>query len=419
MDRTPTLGRINEEMCSMTLLDYLPSLRGAMTPRFDRAVWPATTQYRHGRVMVSGMFLDDIADRYSTPVCVIDETSLRGRCDHTWLGWCSVERLYKPGTVQAPLLAGWIGEQHLTLVVESPTALSAARRCGVDPSRIVVRVQSAHDANELVALRQCERAGRIVLSTGLLAFSGSSDVSGAQQPVLVRTDGNREYVESIIAQIVDCPATAFVGAECTASTLDGVFASMIESIALMAQAYRDHGVLGTELHLRVAFPDGVDSALLSDVLDDAVDEGCIRYRFPRPRLSIDTGESITEASMVTVCRVRSIDHTDPERTVVVIDGVADCAPSGTVSAVIANRHSLVGDTPFVLADGSDPLRRCVIDPAVSLPIDVRAGDVVAIADGPGHCGTVLTLSDGAAHPVDLGNAASKRRLSMRSPLALA
>jgi hypothetical protein len=56
-----TRSGIDEEMCSMTLLDYLPSLRGALSSRLDHAVWPSTTHYRHGRVTVAGMFLDDIA----------------------------------------------------------------------------------------------------------------------------------------------------------------------------------------------------------------------------------------------------------------------------------------------------------------------------------------------------------------------
>ncbi|OZC84782.1 hypothetical protein CH254_20535 [Rhodococcus sp. 06-412-2C] len=381
----------------MTLLDYLPSLRGALSPRLDHAVWPSTTHYRHGRVTVAGMFLDDIADRYSTPVCVIDETSLRGRCNRIALGSCTAEMLYKPGSVLAPIVARWIGEQHLTLVVDSMAALSSARKLGVDPSHIVGRAQSAQAADLLLSLPAGERVGRLVVAAGIHRVPDADRAVALAQSTLVSTDGNREYAENVIAQVVDCPATVFDGVECSASTLDGVFARIVESLGVMAQAYRDHGVLGNRLHLRIDSPTGLDTSLLSDVVEDAVDEGCIRHRFPRPQLAVETGESITDAAMVTVCRVRSIDRTDSQRAVVVLDGGTGCAPA---AAVIANRHSL-GEELFVLADGSDPLRRCVIDSEVSLPADVRVGDVLAIADGPGDCPSVLTLSDGQAHHLDL------------------
>lgn len=385
----------------MTLLDYLPSLRGALSSRLDHAVWPSTTHYRHGRVTVAGMFLDDIADRYSTPVCVIDETSLRGRCNRIALGSFTAEMLYRPGSVLAPVVARWIGEQHLTLVVESMAALSSARQLGVDPSHIVGRAQSAQAADLMLSLPVGERVGRIVVAAGLHRISDADRAVAVAQSTLVSTDGNRDYAENVIAQVVDCPATVFDGVECSASTLDGVFARIVESLGVMAQAYRDHGVLGNRLHLRIDSPTGLDAALLSDVVEDAIDEGCIRHRFPRPQLAVETGESITDASMVTVCRVRSIDRTDSYRAVVVVDGGTGCAPAGPAAAVIANRHSLGGEEVFVLADGSDPLRRCVIDSEVSLPADVRVGDVLAIADGPGDCPSVLTLSDGRAHHLDL------------------
>ncbi|WP_143546754.1 diaminopimelate decarboxylase [Rhodococcus sp. 06-235-1A] len=382
----------------MTLLDYLPSLRGALSPRLDHAVWPSTTHYRHGRVTVAGMFLDDIADRYSTPVCVIDETSLRGRCNRIALGSCTAEMLYKPGSVLAPIVARWIGEQHLTLVVDSMAALSSARKLGVDPSHIVGRAQSAQAADLLLSLPAGERVGRLVVAAGIHRVPDADRAVALAQSTLVSTDGNRDYAENVIAQVVDCPATVFDGVECSASTLDGVFARIVESLGVMAQAYRDHGVLGNRLHLRIDSPTGLDTSLLSDVVEDAVDEGCIRHRFPRPQLAVETGESITDAAVVTVCRVRSIDRTDSQRAVVVLDGGTGCAPA---AAVIANRHSLGGEELFVLADGSDPRHRCVIHSEVSLPADVRVGDVLAIVDGPGDCPSVLTLSDGQAHHLDM------------------
>lgn len=63
---------------AVTLLDILPSLRGTTTSRLDPTVWPVTTHYRHGRITVGGVDLDEVADRFGTPTYVLDEVGLRG-----------------------------------------------------------------------------------------------------------------------------------------------------------------------------------------------------------------------------------------------------------------------------------------------------------------------------------------------------
>ena len=65
----------------MTLLDIFPSLRAAMAPRLDPALWPVTTDHdERGRIRVGGVALDDIADQYGTPTYVLDEDDVRHRC---------------------------------------------------------------------------------------------------------------------------------------------------------------------------------------------------------------------------------------------------------------------------------------------------------------------------------------------------
>ncbi len=64
----------------MTLLDIFPSLRAAMAPRLDPALWPTTDHDERGRIRVGGVALDDIADQYGTPTYVLDEDDVRHRC---------------------------------------------------------------------------------------------------------------------------------------------------------------------------------------------------------------------------------------------------------------------------------------------------------------------------------------------------
>ena len=63
----------------MTLLDILPSLRGAMRPRIDTTIWPSTTQVDAlGRLCVGSVALTDVADEFGTPAYVLDEADVRG-----------------------------------------------------------------------------------------------------------------------------------------------------------------------------------------------------------------------------------------------------------------------------------------------------------------------------------------------------
>ena len=62
----------------MTLLDFLPSLHRAATPRIDPAIWPSTaTVDELGRLCVGDVPLTDIADEFRTPAYVLDETDFR------------------------------------------------------------------------------------------------------------------------------------------------------------------------------------------------------------------------------------------------------------------------------------------------------------------------------------------------------
>lgn len=64
----------------MTLFEIVPSLRHAVTPRIDRAMWPLTTHVDElGRICIGEVPLTEVADEFDTPTYVIDETDFRHR----------------------------------------------------------------------------------------------------------------------------------------------------------------------------------------------------------------------------------------------------------------------------------------------------------------------------------------------------
>lgn len=51
----------------MTLFELLPSLKSACRPRFEPAIWPSSTHYHLGRIVIGDVLVEDYADCYGTP----------------------------------------------------------------------------------------------------------------------------------------------------------------------------------------------------------------------------------------------------------------------------------------------------------------------------------------------------------------
>ena len=103
----------------MTLYETEPSLRSAVTPRTDHAIWPLTTIIDElDRLCIGNVALTEIADEFRTPTYVIDE--------------------------------------GLDLDLYSTTALATALSAGVDPERIIMHgnTKNRHSGQS----RQCRAA---------------------------------------------------------------------------------------------------------------------------------------------------------------------------------------------------------------------------------------------------------------------
>ena len=111
----------------MTLLDILPSLRGAMRPRIDTTIWPLTTQVDAlGRLCVGSVALTDVADEFGTPAYVLDEADFRKRAQHYRAALRGVEVVYGAQSLLTRTVAGWVNEAGLGMAVCSTAELATA-----------------------------------------------------------------------------------------------------------------------------------------------------------------------------------------------------------------------------------------------------------------------------------------------------
>ncbi|MFD4469452.1 diaminopimelate decarboxylase [Rhodococcus sp. NPDC058505] len=438
----------------MTLLDILPSLRSAMTPRLDPDLWPVTTHVDElGRITVGGVALCDVADQFGTPTYLLDERDVRYRCRVYRDTFPEAEIAYAGKALLTRAVAAWIADEGLSLDVCSAGELAIALSAGVDPRRIILHGNVKTSA-DLTAARSA-RVGRIVVDspTEITMLSASS---APRQNVLVRvTPGvdagtHRAVTTGIddqkfgfplahdqavdaIRRILGQPRLNLIGLHCHLGSqivdTECYGVALDRLIATMAQVRLDHGTILTQLNLGgghgVSYRAGdpaLDPSALAETIEDVLDDACARHRFPRPRIVLEPGRAITARAGVTVYRVVSVKQVRGGRTFVCVDGGMSDNPrvalyGARYTVALANRHSTAPTTPVTVAgrycESGDEI---AVD--TSLPGDVRPGDVLAVpVTGAYHHSLASTYNAVGRPPVVAAAAGAVRELVRRETIA--
>jgi diaminopimelate decarboxylase len=380
----------------MTIFEIVPSLRHAVTPRIDRAIWPLTTHVDElGRLCIGQVPLTEVADEFGTPTYVIDEADFRHRIRRYRAALPDARLAYAGKALLTTAVAQWVVEEGGGLGVCSHGELATALIAGVDPNQIVVHGM-ARTPGEL-----CKAAnvgvGRIVVDSPTeVGFLGA----GVRRPQAVQvrvsldialTDG---HAAEAIQRALDQPLLNLVGLQChvgsrvTDASLYGE--AVRQMVPLMAEIRARHGVILTELNIGggqgVSYVSGdpeLDLDALRDFVDDALDASCAAERFPRPTLVVEPGRAISARAGVTLYRVLWVQSQPGGRTLVVVDGGLTDTPrvplnDDSYTVAVANRHPDTPTQPMTVVgrqcDSGDEIAR-----DVRLPADLHAGDLLAVA----------------------------------------
>ncbi len=399
----------------MTLLDFLPSLHRAATPRIDPAIWPSTaTVDELGRLCVGDVALTEIADEFRTPTYVLDETDFRRRLKRYRTTLRNVEIVYAAKSLLTTDVARWVADEGAGLDVSSGGELAIALAAGVDPARIVMH----GNAKTVDELRDAAAVGvgRIVVDSSMEIAFLACEVSRPQK-VLIRVTpdidiGGHAAVSTgvndqkfgfaladnraadVAKRILHQPLLNLVGLHChigSQVTDPMLYGEAIHRmISAMADIRTRHGVILHELNIGgghgVPYVSGdpeLDLAELADVIDDALDWACAAERFPRPRLVVEPGRAISARAGVTLYRVVSVKSQPGGRTFVSVDGGMSDNPrvalyGAKYTVALANRHAL-GPTKVVTVAGRHCESGDEIVRDVELPADIHPGDLLAVA----------------------------------------
>jgi diaminopimelate decarboxylase len=376
----------------MTLFEIVPSLRHAVTPRIDRAIWPLTTHVDElGRLCVGEVALTEVADEFGTPTYVIDEADFRHRIRRYRAALPEARLVYAGKALLTTAVAQWIAEEGGGLGVCSPGELATALLAGVDPNQIVVHGM-ATTPGEL-----CKAAsagvGRIVVDSPTEVAFLAADLR-KPQAVQVRVSPDIDGAADAIKRALDQPMLHLVGLQChlgsqvTDASLYGE--AIRQMVPLMAEIRARHGVILTELNIGggqgvscVSGDPELDLDALRDFVDDALDASCAAERFPRPTVVFEPGRAISARAGVTLYRVLCVQSQPGGRTVVVVDGGLSDNPRVALydtryTVAVANRHSMTATQPMTVVgrhcESGDEIAR-----DVPLPADLHAGDLLAVA----------------------------------------
>jgi diaminopimelate decarboxylase len=399
----------------MTLLDYLPSLSRAATPRIDPAIWPLTTTVDElGRLCVGDVPLTDIADEFGTPTYVLDEADFRHRMKRYRTTLRNIEIVYAAKSLLTTDVARWVAEEGAGLDVSSGGELAIALAAGVDPARIVMHgnAKSVDELRDAAAVG----VGRVVVDS-LMEIAYLACAVRRKQRVLIRvtpdidigghaavTTGVNDqkfgfaiaegHVADAAKRILHQPLLNLVGLHChigsqvTDPMLYGE--AVRRMITAMADIRARHGVILHELNIGgghgVPYLSGdpeLDLCELSDIIDDALDWACAAERFPRPRVVVEPGRAISARAGTTLYRVVSVKSQPGGRTFAAVDGGMSDNPrvalyGAKYTVALANRHAL-GPTKVVTVAGRHCESGDEIARDVEMPADIHPGDLLAVA----------------------------------------
>jgi len=419
------------------------------------SVWPASARLAsRGDVAVGGVSLVEAAERFGTPVYLLDEGEVRDRCRSYVRAFPDTDVVYAAKAFLCRALLHWVREEGLGLDVCSAGELELAVTNGFPPERIVMHGNAKSPDDLSAALRL--GAGRIVIDSAWeIARLSALVPDGARQKVLVRvvpgvsagghaairtgtddqkfglslTDGSAQHA---IARILDQPRLELVGLHChigsQISTVKPYLTALRRMVGLLAQVSRQHGIVLPELDMGgghgVAYRPGetpLDIESLGARIRRELASSCATAGIPAPRLTVEPGRAVVGPAGVALYRVLAVKKTGDRLFVAVDGGMSDnprpalygsrYAPrligrrstAEPCSATVVGRHCEAGD---------------VLAADAVVPGDVHPGDLVAIpVAGAYHLSMASSYNAVGRPPVVAVHEGRARLLIRRESLA--
>ncbi|KAA2259417.1 diaminopimelate decarboxylase [Solihabitans fulvus] len=424
-------------------------------------VWPRNaSRGDDGVVRLAGVDVRELAERYGTPLFVMDEADFRARCaEHARAFGDPTLVHYASKAFLSVEVARWVAQEGLSLDVCSGGELAVALRADFPPERIAL-----HGNNKSVA----ELAAAVEAGVGAVVVDSYFEIArldqiardrGVVQPVMIRvTVGVEAHTHEFIAtahedqkfgfslssgdaaeaagRVIKAEGLSLVGLHSHIGSqifdANGFEVAARRVIELVAQLRDKHGPelldtlstvdLGGGLGIAYTPDDDPPPpAFLAEQLRTIVSKECEHNDLPMPKIAVEPGRAIVGPGTVTLYEVGTIKDVELDaglsRRYVSVDGgmsdnirtalydaVYDCRlvsraaehDSAAVLCRVVGKHCEAGDVV---------VRDCW------LPADLAPGDLIAVAATGAYCyvmasgynrlprPAVVAVTDGTSRPL--------------------
>jgi diaminopimelate decarboxylase len=387
-------------------------------------LWPRTVaRGADGALTVGGVSVAELAQRFGTPVYVLDEADFRARCREFAESFADADLFYAGKAFLCKAVVRMLAEEGLSLDVCSGGELAVALAAGMPPERI--GLHGNNKSVEELARALDAGVGRVVLDSfqeieRLTALARQRDVRPA---VMIRvTVGVEAHTHEYIATAHEDQKFGFslaggAALEAARRVLDeGVLelrglhshigSQIFDTDAFEVAAKR---VLSLQAAIRdryrrelpeldlgggfgIAYTSQDDPATpadLADALRRIVKEDCDALGLAVPRLSFEPGRAIVGPAMFTLYEVGTVKDVDGIRTYVSVDGgmsdnIRTALYDASYSATVAGRASDAGPI-LARVVGKHCESGDIVVKDEFLPDDVQPGDLLAVPGTGAYC----------------------------------
>ncbi|NQX33979.1 diaminopimelate decarboxylase [Herbiconiux sp. VKM Ac-2851] len=435
----------------------------------DAAVWPQNAaRDASGEITVAGVSASALAERFGTPLYVIDEADARARArgirdafaaEAAAIGTTATV-YYAAKALLTVDVARWMAEDGLWIDVCSGGELAVALAAGADPARLglhgnnksvaeidravgagigVVVIDSAIEIErvaEAAARHGRVQAVRLRVNSGVHAHTHDFLATAHEdQKFGVRLDQAVEYASTIRSH----DSLRFLGLHCHIGSQifgsDGFAESAARLLEVHAELLAGGEVPGLNLGggFGIAYTSADDPtpvAELAHAIVGSVARECARLGIPVPALAFEPGRSIVGPAGVTLYEVGTIKDvlvtvpgedaapsTEAVRRYVSVDGgMSDNARTALYGADYSVRlASRVTDAQpaLVRIAGKHCESGDIVVNADYLPGDVRPGDLVAVPATGAYCFSLSSNYNYLTRPAVVAVADGEARVLVR------
>jgi diaminopimelate decarboxylase len=402
-----------------------PPAAAADLNELDAAIWPRGSRRDAGGVLLIGEAdVRELAERFGTPLYVLDERDVRSRCrEYLEAFGADAGVYYAAKAFCSRAMLRWVSEEGLGVDVCTGGELEVALAAGVSPDLITM-----HGNNK--SLDELSRAvgaglGHIVLDSfeeiARLAFV--AEEAAARPRVLIRvTTGVEAHTHEFMAtahddqkfgfslasgaadeavrRVLAAPGIDFAGlhSHIGSQIFDtaGFEVAAHRVLELAVRVRDEHGISIDELDLGGGFgiaytteDDAPSVKELAQSLRDIVDRQCSAAGLPLPRLTVEPGRAIVGSSTVTLYTVGTIKDVDGLRTYVSVDGgmsdnIRTALYDASYACALVSRSSSMAPMLSRVVGKHCESGDIVVRHAW-LPADLAPGDLIAVPGTGAYC----------------------------------